>query len=92
MKTQTVVCAACRLNHPEHGTIILVGARHWDGLMRSQANLLNIRGGGEEQGFVDQFGSFLTRKEALAIVKSNGQPFNQSRNSATDELYSEGLY
>ena len=85
---QIVVCAANRI-----GDIILCGARHWDGVMHKQADAMNLDDTKKvEQGFIDQFGDFLTRKDALALVKQNGQPFNQERNVATDELYSEGLY
>ena len=46
---------------------------------------------GHEQVFVDQFGAFLTRKEALEIAKENGQII---RDLGYDpgELYSEHLY
>lgn len=44
------------------------------------------------QGFVDQFGNYLTRKQALYIVVENGQEINWDRNGSTTELYSEGLY
>ncbi len=84
---QIIVCAANRYPTGE----ILVGARHWDNLMREQAE---ARGLGMEcsQGFINQFGEFLTRKEAFAIVKSNGQAFDQERNGSDELLFSEGLY
>lgn len=46
---------------------------------------------GHEQGFVDQFGTFLTRKEALEIAKENGQIIRDI-GYEPDELYSEHLY
>ena len=86
---QVVVCAANRLPNG----VILCGARHWDGVMHKQADAMEINGfANEDQGFIDQFGDFLTRKEALKIVLENGQPFNAERNGSKDELYSEGLY
>lgn len=87
---EIIVCAA---NRNSKG-VIICGARHWDHLMRAQADFIPNNGPHEkwEQGFINQFGEFKTRKEALRLVKINGQPFNQERNTATDELYSEGLY
>lgn len=80
---QRVVCAANKLSD---GTIIL-GIRHWDQFMHSHledhvmsapeeidTELLEfelIRG--HEQGFVDQFGKFLNRVDALKIAKENDQ-------------------
>jgi hypothetical protein len=43
----------------------------------------------EEQGFVDQFGNFYNRKDALIIAKGNNQVIGRIIN---DELYSENLY
>jgi hypothetical protein len=84
---QIVVCAANKFDD-----VILCGARHWDKVMCAQANAMGIKGGTEEQGFIDQFGDFLTREEAMEIVKKNGQRFDIESNGCTVELYSEGLY
>ncbi len=94
---QIVVCAACR--HPER-QIMLCSARHWDGVMRDQFRAMALCGPDAkpnsskwEKGFIDQFGDFLTREEAMEIVKANGQPFDIERNGGSDRtLYSEGLY
>jgi len=89
-----VVCAACK-----YGDTIICGARHYDKIMYSQlnafspekkANMVRIRH--VEQGFINQFGEFLTREEALEVVKQSGQPFNEERNGDDTKLYSEGLY
>lgn len=46
-----------------------------------------------EQGFIDNFGIFMDRVEALAVAKASGQPLDMKRNGGSgDELYSEGLY
>lgn len=91
-----VVCAACRMDG-----VIYLGARHWDNPMRAMyiyANREAVTGKAktimreDEQGFINQFGEFLTRVEALAVVKASGQPFNPERNGSTTELFSEGLY
>lgn len=86
---EIIVCAA---NRNSDG-VIICGARHWDMIMRTQAKFIRFAATDHwDQGFVNQFGEFRSRKEAFAIVSANGQPFDQSRNGSTDELYSEGLY
>lgn len=45
-----------------------------------------------EQGFIDQFGAFHDREEALRIVKRAFQPFSPERNGSETQLFSEGLY
>jgi len=86
---QIVVCAACRVN----GTMVC-GARHFDKVMTDQIARLPLRlsWNTAEQGFINQFGDFLTREEAMKIVKENGQPFNIERNGGDVSLFSEGLY
>ena len=89
---QIIVCAAIRIGDWSY---LLCGARHWDSVMHKQADKMGLSRKliTEEQGFIDQFGEFLSRKEAMKIVKENGQPFNIERNGGSDdELYSEGLY
>lgn len=87
----TVVCAACK-----YGMIIVCGARHFDTIMRGQLEAMGMHKASVctkmEQGFINQYGEFLTRTEALALVKKNGQPFDLNRNGCSKELYSEGLY
>lgn len=94
---QVVVCAACK-----YGSLILCGARHWDGVMRKQLEVINKRGESGDfkhlkgmhftEGFIDQFGGFLTRKEAWDLTGETRQLVNLSRNGSDVELYSEGLY
>ncbi len=46
-----------------------------------------------EQGFIDAFGNYLTRREAMECVRFTGQPFLILRSTGSkDELYSEDLY
>lgn len=89
---QRVVCAANRL--PD-GTL-LIGARHWDTHMVAQAKRLGVKGGCEDQGFIDQFGNFLTREEAWKVARKNGQITRLcSSETLEDEegfLFSENLY
>jgi hypothetical protein len=90
-----IVCAA---NMFEDGTII-IGVRHWDLFMHKQADAYGLNGYEEHvQGFIDQFGDFWDREEALNIIKASGQQIDPERNSHHKtvgecvELYSEGLY
>ena len=96
---QVVVCAAIlvKLNEQyKEGYVTLCGARHWDEVMRLQAKVMSLVKKdlvGAEQGFIDQFGTFLTREEAMILVKKSGQPFDIDRNGGSMKtLYSEGLY
>lgn len=87
-KPRRVVCAACRW--PD-GHVIL-GVRHFSPDMRLSAALQGYDVAEcREQGFVDQFGKYLTRQEAFKIALSQGQyrpyePYN------IGTLYSEDLY
>lgn len=84
-----VVCAANR--YKETGRIIC-GPRHWDDTMRQQ-KLETEDFGGWDQGFVNQFGEFLTREEAWVIAKENNQIKRWAYEGQPDGcLYSENLY
>jgi len=93
MRTKYIVCAALCLND-----IIIAGPRHFDSVMRSQIKAIagdKKKGmfARAEQGFVDQFGTFYNREDAMKIVKGSGQLFNEERNGVPKEcLFSEGLY
>jgi hypothetical protein len=87
-----VVCAA---NRNSDG-LIVAGARHYDDVMRAQikSSTGNWRVNTVEQGFIDQFGNFLTRQEAWGVAFRNNQI---TRRCGGDEsgggtLYSENLY
>lgn len=89
--TEIIVCAANR--RPDG--LIVCGARHWDPIMRKVADNLDGEesGGRWEQGFINQFGEFRNREDAMKVVLNNNQPFNKDRNGGSGiELYSEGLY
>ena len=98
---QRVVCAANRLN--KNGIIVL-GVRHCDQKMHETITLRKQLYADEnwfqcEQGFVDQFGNFLTRKEAWVIAVKQCQIYrlvgSQDKGSmsrADVELFSENLY
>jgi hypothetical protein len=92
-----VVCAANR-----KGGLIICGARHMDSLMRDMINRLNDRiippqWSSWEEGFVDQRGKFMTRREAWIVAEAAGQirqlVGNQPTQSADQrELDSSNLY
>ena len=93
-----IVCAALKYNitifcgNSYLKEIIIAGARHFDSIMIAQIKAIGLKGI-PEQGFIDQFGTFVDRKEAMEIVKKSGQPFDIKRNGVPiDELFSEGLY
>lgn len=68
-----IVCAACR----NFDGRIICGPRHFDNTMREQIKaaegLKHWQNGGCDQGFVDQYGRFYSRKEAWIIAEKNGQ-------------------
>lgn len=90
-----IVCAA---NRNRANKYIVLGVRHWDNIMWKQISIFcdtTSKGTSQdwEQGFIDQFGKFHNRQDAMKIVKMSGQSFNAERNNgAGEDLYSEGLY
>lgn len=91
-----VVCAAIRASDGE----LLLGIRHYSKDMHVQ---INLRGDGskfvhrldEDQGFVDQYGVFMSREEAYAVARLAGQityPLACGEGLNGPKLYSEGLY
>lgn len=81
----------------------ICGARHYSPAMHTQLDSFSheklndyriARAEGRvEQGFVDQWDVFMSREEAMTVVKENGQRFNIERNGDQDiELYSEGIH
>lgn len=94
-----VVCAANRITFKDGRVVTLVGIRHWDPLMREQADWIGLKESGrsviekEEQGFLDQWRVFMDREEAMQVVLASGQPFDIGRNGGSgQELYSEGVW
>ena len=89
-----VVCAAIRF-----GDLVICGARHYDGVM---CRVIKELGGMElihkgldnnkiEQGFIDQYGVFMSREEAAFIVEANNQSMAEP-GKACGHLISENLY
>lgn len=95
-KPRRIVCAAVRAASGE----ILLGIRHYDKEMSTQI-CMRVDGYlfqhryGNDQGFVDQFGAYLTRSEAYLIAKAASQvryPEACGEGPHGPELYSLGLY
>ncbi len=85
-----VVCAANR-----YGDLIICSPRHHDKIMNAQIRAIGkglCKPTAGYQGFVDQFGVFISREEAFVIAKASGQKLNLKRNSGNGkDLYSEGI-
>lgn len=96
-----IVCAAVRFNVSDHaGTrqMIVVGPRHYDGVMRPEVRMLKANADAfgmsveeESQGFIDQFGRYYNRQEAWAIANAKGQIIRRVGGDH-ETLYSENLY
>lgn len=90
-ENQRVVCACNKI-----GDMLFTGVRHYCPIMRMQIKMSGIREqhpnyAEDIQGFVDNYGDFLTRKEALKIALEKEQVLdvNDIRGGV---LYSEDLY
>jgi|AntDeeMinimDraft_5_1070356.scaffolds.fasta_scaffold11599_3 hypothetical protein len=91
-EVQRFIVAAA--NRSDNGMVV-VSARHFDLLMHRQIQNLGMvsefRTG--TQGFIDQFGTFVDRFEALAIAEAAGQiNVRREKTHPDDRLFSEDLY
>ena len=84
-----IVCAAIRNSEG----LIICGARHYDSIMHSQINhsKLDWEYTRIEQGFIDQKGVFLNRKEAWVVAEESGQIIMDII-GCRGKLFSENLY
>lgn len=95
-QVRRVVCAAIRADDGE----VLLGIRHYSLDMHRQIE--QRRDGSkfehrhdENQGFVDQYGMYMTRESAYQVAKAAGQlAYLEYCSEGLDgpRLYSEGLY
>ena len=74
-KQRVIAMSACNYNG-----LIVTGVRHWCPIMIGQIKIIGddlldvfLAGSSPIQGFIDQYGFFLTRKEAYVIAKAAGQ-------------------
>lgn len=88
-----VVCAALR---DEELDLNICGPRHCDMTMHYIISSMEsdirdqLRRG--EQGFVDQWGKFMTREEAFEVATEAGQIIKKTGNPDSKELFSEDIY
>lgn len=100
--TQRIVCAAILATEGTYGitTEVILGVRHFDTYMHMTINtIVNARTGfpyinnsNSVQGFIDNTGQFLDRKEAYKVAKAAGQILKKTGSENSVELYSEDLY
>ena len=91
-----VVAAALRLTDG----LIVIGVRHFCGLMIAQLEAMGISEGkhpqllGHDQGFVDNKFKYLTREEAyrVALAASQFDPNDPIYSGSRGTLYSEDLW
>jgi hypothetical protein len=91
-----VVCAANKYDCDYGGIdMIFIGVRHFCPIMSQNMEPHKdfIKRESEVQGFIDQFGVFMDRKEALQVAREAGQ-LNIARIKTwpDNELFSEDLY
>lgn len=85
--SQRIVCAA--LKNKRTGKVIC-SARHFDKVMLDAIDMSpDYRDA--DQGFIDQFGTWLTREEARVIAEREGQIFRRFP-APQHLLFSEHLY
>lgn len=87
---RSVVCAANK-----YGDLVFIGVRHFCPVMLFNMRTHDIpalrKERGEVQGFIDQFGVFIDRKEAAIVAKESGQLARYGDEFPT-VLFSEDLY
>ena len=84
-----IICAAIR--NPNTGQVIK-GHRHFDCHMQHKLAFYNLNSFDfTEQGFIDMYGNYVSRTDALVITKENGQRINEHE-VVGNELFSEALY
>lgn len=90
-RVRKVVCAA---NRSTVDGFLVLGARHFDNCMRAQIKATGRKHTEfREQGFIDQYGVFMDRREAMKVALESGQPLDLKRNGGNGkDLYSEGIY
>lgn len=93
-----IVCAANRFELKSGGYLVVPGTRHYskdmaEVLDQLKDKLVTDHVSGNNQGFVDQWGEYFTREEALIIATHAGQ-INTVRTKGypLDVLFSEDLY
>lgn len=91
-----IVCAANRFKLKDGGTLVIPATRHYSKDMGAvikavEDKLVTRFVCDDDQGFVDQYGNYWTREEAMIIATYAGQ-VRIERGGSEKELYSEDLY
>ena len=88
------IVSACN----RYGDVLIAGPRHGSSIMTAMIlhlgglrRLIEYCGGDSEQGFIDQYGTFHSREEALMIARRNRQELYPEESRA-GKLFSESLY
>lgn len=93
-----IVSAANRFQLKSGGTLVIPGTRHYSKDMAAVLDqvadkLVSVFVTGDDQGFVDQWGQYYTRSDALVIATHAGQINTvRPKGGPSDELFSEDLY
>ncbi|QQG33545.1 hypothetical protein [Pectobacterium phage PcCB7V] len=93
-----IVCAANRFQLKDGGVLIIPGSRHYSKDMalvldQLRDKVVSDHVTGDDQGFIDQWGEYHTREEAVIIAKHAGQVNTvRKKTDPADELFSEDLY
>jgi hypothetical protein len=86
--TRRIVCAALRKDG-----VLIVGPRHFDRVMIDQIERMGLDMRQAEQGFIDQGGEFLDRRDELAVATGANQiNWCRPKTNPVTELFSEDLY
>ncbi|ARW58236.1 hypothetical protein [Serratia phage X20] len=93
-----IVCAANRFELKDGGTVVIPGSRHYSKDMADVIDLVRDKVvtdhvHGEDQGFIDQWGEYWNREDALIIATHAGQINTvREKGAPLDTLFSEDLY
>lgn len=91
---RVVVCAAVVML-TDRGRVVIVGPRLFDPIMQAQierCTLIPNSGHAQEQGFIDQWGVFMSREEALIVAYNAGQLGRRPKVRPFHQLVSADLY
>lgn len=101
LQVRQVVCAALKVQIvPKIGTdaqyIIITGPRHYGSTMTQIINRIDpnlvVLWDCTVQGFIDQFGFFMDRREAFVVAVNAFQVANDDKVLGVSELHTEDLY
>lgn len=81
-----VICAAVR--HKDNKQAVICGPRHFDRVMRTTLTLMGANHHDfHDQGFVDQWGMYMSREEARVVAIEAGIKPEQNKLLFSEDLY-----